>query len=339
MEAIAQSRSRGHLDTVVLLLENGEDALARDSKGNLAVHHAARAGHLETVVQLLEYDPETKHKQLLSKNKKGDTARVIAFYCAQYHIHKYLRGQEWQVLGEEPSSSSKISVAIEAGDSHLVQRLLIDDPTLLAAADDDGQPPLHVAVQERQSRIVRMLLDSGAGVETTGFHGWRILHIAASLGEVEMVDLALSQGADVNSRTDSHQTALHKAASSKSLTTVRSLIEAGAKPDAKNNRGMNALHIAAHQNDIDTVRFLVQELGMDLLARDQFGQTPAMWAEKSAHLDILSFLKLEERKIKRSRGARLSLSRGESWDTSDRPTSLNGGPIPIAVDAEVDDYW
>ena len=64
----------------------------------------------------LEYEPALRQEQLFARDKKGNTPREVAFYCAQYHVHKYLRSVEWEVLGTVPGSSSKITTAIETGD-------------------------------------------------------------------------------------------------------------------------------------------------------------------------------------------------------------------------------
>jgi hypothetical protein len=62
---------------------------------------------------------------------------------------------------------------------------------------------------------------------------------------------------------------------------------------------MTALHIAAHQDRLQIVRMLVWEFGVDVHVRDRRGLTAAMWAERSAHLDMLAFLRVE---MKRGKG-------------------------------------
>ncbi|KAI1627395.1 ankyrin repeat-containing domain protein, partial [Exophiala viscosa] len=109
-------------------------------------------------------------------------------------------------------------------------------------------------------------------------------------GNLDLVELCLARSASVSTRTQTQQTPLHKAASSHSVAVLRRLMEAGADLADVNASGMTALHIAAHQNDIQMTRVLVLEYGVDVLARDRLGLTPAMWAERSNHLDILAFL-------------------------------------------------
>ena len=304
----------GHTQTVTFFLDRGANVLVDDFRGNipLPLHLAVRSGNMVTVKALLEHnaDPEFKRTQLLTRERKGSTPREVAFFTAHYDIHKYLRAAEWELQGViEPSSANLLTTAIEKGDMDTVRVHIRKNPDSLNALDDDGQPPLHVALQENQKAIVEYLLQQGAFVEKVGYHGWRALHVAASLGNLDLVELCLSHDAKIDTRTHTNQTPLHKAASSHSVAVVRRLLNAGANPAAMNDRGMTALHIAAHQNNISIVRMLALEYGdkVDVLARDRQSLTAAIWAERSAHLDVFAFLRGEERKIKVGRKSAAAL--------------------------------
>jgi len=292
----------GHTETAAFLLERGADVLAEDFKGNLPIHLAVRSGNLDTVASLLQHDVETKGPQLSHRDRKGSTPRVVAFYTAHYDIHKYLRAAEWDFSGAEPSRANRLTTAIEKGALSEVQTYIEESKSYLELPDEDGQPPLHVAIQEGQMEIVKLLLDAGASVESVGYHGWHPLHIAASLGNLELVDLLLERGADIRARSSTRQTALHKAASSGSIAVVRRLIEAGADSVAVNDRGMGPLHVAAHQNDIHMVKLLVLDYHVDVLARDRFGQTAADWAARDSHFEAQAFLRVQARRIKSKLG-------------------------------------
>ncbi|ETN37213.1 uncharacterized protein HMPREF1541_08203 [Cyphellophora europaea CBS 101466] len=313
----------GHVDTVVVLLEAGANLLDRDHKDHFPIHHAARAGHLETVMQLLEYSPGLKEEQLFHADRTGSTAREVAFFCAHYDVHKYLRSLEWELLGTATSISNKVTVAIERGDLAGLEHLLDSGQAAIETPDEDGQPPLHVAIQEGQDAIVQMLLRRHSSIEQAGYHGWRPLHVAASLGDLQMVNTCIQHGADIHSRTATGQQPIHKAASAKSLRTVRRLIQAGANIEARNDRGMTALLIAAHKNDGDTVRALVQEYNADVLVRDKQGQTAVQWAEKGAHLELTKFLRIQQKRGKDPR--RGSLKRADTSNSNFRMSkeSLN----------------
>lgn len=327
----------GHAEIVTLFLERGIDVLAKDHKGNIPLHLAVRSGDMATTRMLLEHDSELKREQLFARDRKGSTPRVVAFYTAHYDLHKYLRAAEWNVLGTEPNNANWLTGAIETGDISAVRAHLNAHEKALTTPDEDGQPPLHVALQERQKPIVELLLSRGASIKTIGYHGWHPLHIAASLGDLELVDLCLAHGADLTTRTHTNQTALHKAASSSSVSVVRRLLEAGANPSARNDRGMTALHIAAHQNDVHIVRLLVSEYGEDVLAQDRQGLTPAMWAERSGHLEVLAFLRVEMKKAKLTRKDRQASGPGTAGAERWRRPSTVQGIVDALTDVELDD--
>lgn len=329
----------GHPETARFFLERGANVLLLDFKENIPLHLAVRSGSMETARALLEHssDMELRRAQLSSHDKKGSTPREVAFFTAHYDIHKYLRAAEWELKGTtEPTNMSLLTTTIEKGDLKKVQSLLQKETSSLNALDEDGQPPLHVAIQENKTNIVEYLLDQGAPIEIVGYHGWRALHIAASLGNLDLVNLCLSRGATVDTRTHTLQTPLHKGASSHSTAVVRRLLSAGADPMAMNDRGMTALHIAAHQNDISIVRMLVVEYNVDVGVRDRQKLTAALWAERSAHLDVWAYLREEERKVKMRRKSIIAAQEEADGDlqTYESVQSLSLGEIGAPASRE-----
>lgn len=327
---------QGHTDTVVFFLERDADLLAHDFNGNIPLHLAVRSGRIATVKALLDHDPAMKSEQLFARDRKGSTPRVISFYTAHYDIYKYLRTVEWDLLGYATSNANMLTRAIETGDVEAVRSHLDEHADALSAPDEDGQPPLHVALQEGCREIVELLLQRGAAIETLGYHGWHPLHIPASLGNLELVDLCLAHGADIEARSHTGQTPLHKAASSRSVAVVRRLLEAGADPSATNDRGMTALHIAAHQNDLAIVRLLVLEYGVDVLTRDRQGLTPALWAERSAHLEVLAFLRVAGKKARMLRKRSVS-GTNPTFKSDQNPTLTLQELVDALSEAEIDD--
>ena len=336
--ALHRAARGAHLDLVVLLLESGAEILAKDLKGNTPLHHAARAGSLQTCVELLEYDPSLEKAQLTTTDSRGQTALNVAFFTAHYEVSKYLRAMGYAVLGTEPTTANRLTVAIENRDLAVVTQLLDQTATALETPDQDGQPPLHVAIQEGQLTIVKALLTRGANIDAVGYHGWHALHIASSLGNLDMVNLCLTYNADIRARTSTQQTALHKAASSRSLPVLRQLVAAGAELEARNDRGMTCLHVAAHKNDEPIVRALVLEYGVDVLSRDKHGETAAMWAERGAGLSVGGWLKAEERKARARMGTVLAVGKlnvgGQENNTRSRRSSQR-----IRRGIEIADEW
>jgi ankyrin repeat protein len=293
----------GHAQIVALLLQKGTDMLSEDLKGETPLHAAARSGKREVVELLLSARPDLNGEKLFKKDKKGSTPRDVAFFTAHFDIHKQLRAAEIEAMPSTPSTTDKIASAIESGKRDKIRRLLAEKPGDVDARIEGRQPGLHLAMQEQQIDIVKVFLDNGADINSIGYHGWTPLHIAASVGNLALTELCLARGASVHAVTDTKQTPLHKACSSKNVQVVRTLLDAGASREAVTERGMRPLHIAAHQNNIDMVRLLLQEHNVDILALDKYGDTAANWAQRSGHLDLLHYLKSEEKRRKKMQEA------------------------------------
>ena len=293
----------GHENLVALLLERGADVLAEDHKGEIPLHAAARSGSIRAVELLLNDKSGLKKEQLSKKERKGSTPRDVAFFTSHFDIHKILRKAEVQNQEHPLTTGDKMASAIESGKMEKLRRLLAERSCEIDALIDGRQPALHLAMQEEQPDIVNVLLNHGADINSTGYHNWTPLHIAASIGHLALTQLCLARGANVAALTDTAQTPLHKACSSKNVLVVKALLAAGADREAKNQRGMRAIHIAAHQNNLDMVRLLVQDYGVSVLVVDNFGETAADWAARSGHLDLVQFLRSEEKKARQLQAA------------------------------------
>ena len=306
----------GYGQLVALLLQSGANTLAEDHKGEIPLHAAARNGSVRVVELLLNDKTGLRKKQLSKKDRKGSTPRDVAFFTAHFDIHKLLRTAELQDQEGGANTSNEFASAIERGKKEKVRRLLAHKFCDVDALIDGDQPALHLAIQQKQTDIVKVLLDYGADINSIGFHGWTPLHIASAIGNLTITELCILHGADVQALTDATQTALHKACSSGNVLVVKALLEAGADKEAMNRRGMRPIHIAAHQNNMDMVKLLVLDYGADIWAKDKLGTTPAEWAERSGHLDLSHYLKREEKKRRLEGSLREAPSTGENVSLS-----------------------
>jgi ankyrin repeat protein len=318
------SAARGGYEHVVsLLLEYGAQLMAEDKKCCTPLFTAVRSGSLKTVSTLLNHDLKLRKNQLFHPNRKGETARTVAFYTAHPDIAKYLRGAESEYITPDNVPANQLSLAIEQNDIALITKILNNSPSTINQPDSDGQPPLHIAIQEQNLPIAITLLSAGASISSSGYHGWQPLHIAASLGNLPLVQLCLQHNSNIHSTSASGQTALHKACSSHSVAVVRLLLENGADPHLPNERGMTPLHIAAHQNQLEIARCLVAEYGADVLVVDHMGDTPGEWAGRNGHYEMLEYLREEEERSAKETGE--VVTRVEEKKLGRRKGGVRGG--------------
>lgn len=125
----------------------------------------------------------------------------------------------------------------------------------LAARDEEGRTPLHIAVRRRRLDVVRALADAGADLEAeeTAAPRYRALHLAClpgptdALGDAPLVELLLASGAQAASRDMRGATPLHLAVPWCDASVVRLFVEKGALADVADDAGVTPLHVACRR--------------------------------------------------------------------------------------------
>ena len=131
---------------------------------------------------------------------------------------------------------------------------------------------LYYGVAHKREECVRIMLDRGADVHSTGYMEETCLHCAVGRSHVDLARLLVQYGGDLYSTDDLGRYPIHSAAGSRSRqdgeATVRYLIEEKGKPDdvkLTDYSGKTPLHIAVLSGNKDIVRTLL-ELGSDINA-------------------------------------------------------------------------
>ena len=141
--------------------------------------------------------------------------------------------------------------------------------------------PLLDAVRAGDAPTVESLLAGGADPNVAQGDGLTALHVAAEQGDAEITRLLVGAKANVEAKTRiGDYTPLHLASAGGHSSIVRSLLEAGADLHAvTTSTGVTPLHLAAKAlNGESTVRVLLEH-GAPVNAREAAaGQTPLMFA-------------------------------------------------------------
>ena len=127
------------------------------------------------------------------------------------------------------------------------------------------------------------------------------LHTALGYqGRERIVHLLIQKGADVNSAGQDGQTPLHKAAKQNNLSFAEVLVESGADIHGQDDKGWSPVHCASmslvsRMNcDLSVLRFLVEQVGAtdDVHLKDDAGNTPlhvsAKWDNATSFVYLLS---------------------------------------------------
>ena len=154
----------------------------------------------------------------------------------------------------------------------------------------DGVTPLCIAIQNRRSAIVRMLLqaDADPNVQRKS-DGTTPLYVAAENGFTEMVSILLEAKANPNLQVDYGATALFVAAQNGHTSTVRALLRAKANSNIHKDNGVTPLFMAARYNHFEVAKLLLQANANPNIPKDN-GTTPLYMAAQDGRSDIVQIL-------------------------------------------------
>jgi ankyrin repeat protein len=156
------------------------------------------------------------------------------------------------------AAETSVADAASNGDIDAV-RLLLKSGADVNTAQGDGMTALHWAAERGDAAMAEVLLAAGANVRaTTRLGGYTPLHLAAQRGNGRLVAALLAARADPNLATATGATPLMMAAKAGSVESATRLIELGADVNAKESAyGQTALMIAAGLDRADVVRLLL----------------------------------------------------------------------------------
>jgi len=150
--------------------------------------------------------------------------------------------------------------AVRAGDLERA-KVLLEDGVEPHLRDLVGETPLGIAAEQRQLRMVEVLLDGGAEAEAPA-----AMYAAVGNGYPDAVNLLLSRAPDMLKRDSSPAALLHDAAWGGHLEVMELLLSAGVDVDARAWYQMTPLHWAAWAGQRESVQFLL-ERGADVNAK------------------------------------------------------------------------
>ncbi|ESL09820.1 ankyrin [Trypanosoma rangeli SC58] len=157
----------------------------------------------------------------------------------------------------------------------------------------DGYTPLYYASMKKNvgTRTVEQLLSLGAEVDLKGFDDETPLYIACFNGKIKVVLLLLENGANVNTKNGrDNETPLHVAARIDNCALIALLVERGANLDAQNSRGETPLYLAAKAGFHNAV-YQLMNAGADVNICDVDGKDPLYVASERRLKHVVILLK------------------------------------------------
>lgn len=261
-DILVASRS-GNVPRVRDLLAKDPTLVNADYWYTPPIQFAVREGHIDVVKILVESGADTAHRSL-------DGSETLVDFAADRghsHVVEYLRGVNPRMF----SKDQPIHQAVKLKDLARTREVLETDSHSVNAPGTLGRTPLHYAVEAEDMKLVRLLIEHGAEIDTYGFSSddrlggdsfrpitlslwfhpyWRqrdnyeiarfliekgsyySLTIAAALGDMDRVQQMLSvEGVDPNEEESGGKRAISAAAERNRYDIVKLLLDRGADPN------------------------------------------------------------------------------------------------------------
>lgn len=199
-------------------------------------------------------------------------------------------------LADQDYDSNMIIDAVLGCPDFTLETALGHEPSAIDEKDDMGRNALHWAVFRNDMKSVQTLLSHGSDLTVTDSYGWTALHWAASNDNAQMVQRLVEAGSHLEARDQFGRTPLLLAAGGACPTSLNRLLSLGANVLAVDDVSNTAFHtIAISGSNYDASAMLetcavLQEAGLDINPRNQFGQTPLMIAVWFNHVNLAKAL-------------------------------------------------
>ena len=208
---------------------------------------------------------------------------------------------------QDGQQSTALHIAVKLGNLECVESLLQHPGILKDEQDSKGCTPLHYACSHGFADIVLLLQDADFCI--CNKNGESPLHLAAEERQTAVFTaLGRSQFFKNKYRSDSYfkslqdhegNTLLHLAVDGENREIVEWCLELGFSLSYRNKAGMNSLHIAAKRGSCEIADRLIEherDVGNDdsvitlLNSRNNFVATPLYLASKFNHTDVMRLL-------------------------------------------------
>lgn len=190
------------LEVIKILVDNGADISAINSSRQTPLYIAVTKNNLPMVALLVTSETFTD-----TINYDGKTALHYALVSSRIHtaIIDLLLSRKSSIETLE-RQFTMLHIAVQNRDAKIVQKI-IEAGANVNAGYFGQKTALHLAIEERSVPITTCLLNAGADMHAQDSFGYTPLHVAVKANEPLIVELLLSKGADYTIKSLSNTTA------------------------------------------------------------------------------------------------------------------------------------
>ncbi|MEI0610067.1 ankyrin repeat domain-containing protein [Brachyspira pilosicoli] len=251
--------SYGHYDIAKALIDNGALVNLRAGDGFNALMEAVRTGNIEIAKLLIEHNSDIN-----IKNKDGKNMIMIACEKGNEEMFNILIENNADINEKSSWGASALIYASENGNLNIMQYLIDNGIDVNGKADDNGDTPLLWAVTgENPYEASKLLIENGANVNATNYGGVAPATILAA-STPKVVKLLKDNGADLDTKFLDYYPPIAIAAGAGNLEIVKALVENGADVNYyPNDINYTAIFHAIDQHNYEVAEYLFKN-GVDL---------------------------------------------------------------------------
>ena len=251
--------SYGHYDIAKALIDNGALVNLRAGDGFNALMEAVRTGNIEIAKLLIEHNSDIN-----IKNKDGKNMIMIACEKGNEEMFNILIENNADINEKSSWGASALIYASEKGNINIMQYLIDNGIDVNGKADDNGDTPLLWAVTgQNPYEASKLLIENGANVNATNYGGVAPATILAA-STPKVVKLLKDNGADLDTKFLDYYPPIAIAAGAGNLEIVKALVENGADVNYyPNDINYTAIFHAIDQHNYEVAEYLFKN-GVDL---------------------------------------------------------------------------
>ncbi|STY29992.1 Ankyrin repeat protein [Legionella wadsworthii] len=280
-------------DRVLLSLNTDKNNVnTKNAQGLFPLHLAAIEGHYQTVQTLLAAGAEIG---VLNQQKQYPLFSALILPSIhtphmrqnKIRIFNLLKNEGFQFINHQDVHGNTVlhQMALHGFDT-LIQDILLTNPDLCYLKNNHSHYPIHTAILNNRIQSVIPLLHFKDVAMLTDSKGWTAMHYAALYAHNAIMEECSKLAPNINVLDKMGRTPLMLAAESGRIEAMQILLHHHADFTLTDSLGYSVLHHSVKARQLDTVRWLIENINIDINAKDNKGYTPLKICEMIPNLEI-----------------------------------------------------